>query len=306
MGDDGPRSGPRGDDIRSSETDTARSAADEGSSTGAGDSPGNRNEAVGKQASHGRAADSGASEERGAAMDDRGSSGGRGPNGGTDADGGGGSWMLYLYDLLSSVGIVILIGALLFAASGIWPPMVAVESGSMEPVMERGDLVFVMESERFPGPGAHESGVVTAQAGQDTGYEKFDGSGDVIVYKPDGSDYRTPVIHRAMFWVEEGENWAEKANPEYLPENAVCDGAGEAVQNGTDIPSCPAPHAGFITKGDANAHYDQVNGIVRGPVKPAWVVGTAEHAVPYLGNIRLNAQASATDNRTVMASATAD
>jgi len=185
---------------------------------------------------------------------------------------------------------------LLFTASGIWPPMVAVESGSMEPVMQRGDLVFVMESERFPGPGAHESGVVTAQAGQDTGYEKFDGSGDVIVYKPDGSDYRTPVIHRAMFWVEEGENWVEKANPEYLPDNAVCE--REAVQNATNIASCPAPHAGFITKGDANAHYDQVNGIVRGPVKPAWVVGTAEHAVPYLGAIRLSAQA-ATGNQTV-------
>lgn len=298
MGDDGPQSGPRGGDIRNSEADISQSAGDESSRQGAANSPENRNEVVGERASHGRVADPGAREQRKAAMDDHRSPGGRGPNGGRN-------WGLYLYDLLSSVGIVVLIGALLFTASGIWPPMVAVESGSMQPVMERGDLVFVMESDRFPGPGAHESGVVTAQAGQDTGYEKFDGSGDVIVYRPDGSDYRTPVIHRAMFWVEEGENWVEKANPEYLPENAVCDGAGEAVQNGADIASCPAPHAGFITKGDANAHYDQVNGIVRGPVKPAWVVGTAEYAVPYLGNIRLTAQASATENRTIVASATA-
>ncbi len=302
MEDDGPQSGPQGD-VRNSETDTARSAADEGPSAGARGAS-EEQDAVGERANHGRITDSGTDEQREVAVDSREPSGGRGPNGGANSDGGGKeNWMLYLYDLLSSVGIVILIGVLLFAASGIWPPMVAVESGSMEPVMERGDLVFVMESDRFPGPGAHESGVVTAQAGQNTDYEKFDGHGDVIVYKPDGSDYRTPVIHRAMFWVEEGENWVEKANPEYLPEDAVCD--GDAGRNGTDIASCPAPHAGFITKGDANAHYDQVNGIVRGPVKPAWVVGTAEHAVPYLGSIRLNAQASATDNRTVVISPTA-
>ncbi|MEF8882597.1 MAG: S26 family signal peptidase [Halapricum sp.] len=210
------------------------------------------------------------------------------PNGGDS----GSNWKLYAYDLLSSVGIVILIGALLFTASGIWPPMVAVESGSMEPVMEKGDLVFVMEADRFPGPGAHESGVVTANAGAETGYEKFDGTGDVIVYQPNGDDHRTPVIHRAMFWVEEGENWVEKANSEYLGRYSSCEGANS-------VPNCPAPHAGFITKGDANGQYDQVNGIARrGPVKPAWVIGTAEYSIPYLGNIRLSAQTAAKTNAT--------
>ncbi|QSG04365.1 S26 family signal peptidase [Halapricum desulfuricans] len=216
----------------------------------------------------------------------------RGPGArhGEKPDGSEPSWVLYLYDLLSSVGIVVLIGALLFTASGVWPPMVAIESGSMEPKMERGDLVFVMEADRFPGDGAHESGVVTARAGQSTGYEKFGGYGDVIVYEPDGSDRRTPVIHRTMFWVEEGENWIDKANPEYLPEDAVCEGS---TPGETDVRACPAPHSGFITKGDANSAYDQVNGIASGPVRPEWVVGTAEYSVPYLGNIRLGAEAGA-------------
>ncbi|QSG07424.1 S24/S26 family peptidase [Halapricum desulfuricans] len=209
---------------------------------------------------------------------------------GTESDGDESNWVLYLYDLLSSVGIVVLIGALLFTASGVWPPMVAIESGSMEPVMERGDLVFVMEADRFPGDGAHESGVVSARAGRATGYEKFGAYGDVIVYEPDGSDRRTPVIHRAMFWVEEGENWIDKANPEYLPEDAVCE---ESTSGGTDVRGCPAPHSGFITKGDANSAYDQVNGIASGPVRPEWIVGTAEYSVPYLGNIRLGAEAGA-------------
>ncbi|WP_079979575.1 S26 family signal peptidase [Halapricum salinum] len=200
------------------------------------------------------------------------------------------NWVLYVWDLASSVVIVALIGALLFTASGIWPPMVAVESGSMEPTLERGDLVFVMESDRFPGPNAHETGIVTARAAEGTGYTKFDGPGDVVVYEPDGNERDTPVIHRAMFWVEEGENWVEKADPEYLNGNSVC----ERGSSGNRVPNCPAPHDGFITKGDANPSYDQVSGIADSPVKPKWIIGTAELSVPYLGNIRLSASASAT------------
>lgn len=194
----------------------------------------------------------------------------------------GEGWLIYLYDLVSSVAIVLLIGGLLFAASGVWPPMVAIESPSMEPTMERGDLVYVMEADRFPGDGSHsETGVVTAQRGQSTGYEKFGDYGDVIVFEPNGNERRTPIIHRAMLWVEEGERWVERANPNYLKGADSCD----------DLPDdlCPAPHSGFITKGDNNPSYDQVSGIVRkGPVKPGWVIGTAELHVPYLGQIRLN------------------
>lgn len=44
-------------------------------------------------------------------------------------------------DALSTVAVVVAVGAVLFAVSGVWPPMVAVESGSMQPTLERGDLV---------------------------------------------------------------------------------------------------------------------------------------------------------------------
>jgi len=201
------------------------------------------------------------------------------------------NWVIYVWDLVSSVAIVALIGALLFTASGIWPPMVAVESGSMEPTLQRGDLVFVMEADRFPGPNAHAgTGIVSARAAQGTDYTKFDGPGDVIVYKPDGNEQETPVIHRAMFWVEEGENWLDKANPDYLRGNSVC----KRGSSGDRVPNCPAPNAGFITKGDANPSYDQISGIAGSPVKPKWIIGTAELSVPYLGDIRLSASASAT------------
>src|SRR6056297_1555314 len=44
-------------------------------------------------------------------------------------------------DVASSVAIVAVVGLLLFAVSGLWPPLVAVESPSMEPNMHTGDLI---------------------------------------------------------------------------------------------------------------------------------------------------------------------
>jgi signal peptidase len=196
-------------------------------------------------------------------------------------------WRSFAYDVVSSMVAVVLVGALLFAVSGVWPPMVAVESPSMTPNMKTGDLVFVMEAERFPGEGATgDTGVVTAHTGRttDVDYSKFDRQGDVIVYAPGGNEGTTPIIHRAMFWVEDGENWYEEANKQAIGRYSECgDSPDEA------LPNCPAPHAGFITKGDANGIYDQAQGL-SAPVRPSWVVGTAEVRVPWLGCIRLRTE----------------
>jgi signal peptidase len=196
----------------------------------------------------------------------------------------------YVRELLGSVLAVVMVGVVLFAVSGVWPPMVAIESGSMDPNLQRGDLVFVMEEHRFPGPGAHvadePTGVVPNSVGaQPGGYTKFGAGGDVIVYERDGNGAGTPVIHRAMFWVNESENWYDKANPDYLGSASDCE----------ELRNCPAPHAGFVTKGDndaTNPNYDQVAGI-SGPVRPDWVVGTAELRIPKLGCIRLVASGQA-------------
>jgi signal peptidase len=189
----------------------------------------------------------------------------------------------YVREVLSSVLAVLLVGLVLFGVSGLWPPMVAVESPSMNPHMKTGDLVFVMEEHRFPGEDAYaNTGVVTHRTGERTGYRKFGMGGDVIVYEPDGNGGTTPIIHRAMFYVNASEDWYDKA----------VEVDSEAVGNAEDcdaLEKCPAPHAGFITKGDnerTNRRYDQVSGL-SDPVKPAWVVGTAEFRIPWLGNIRL-------------------
>ena len=192
--------------------------------------------------------------------------------------------MMYVTDIVSSAGSVLLVGVLLFAVSGVWPPLVAIESPSMDPHIKEGDLVFVMEEERFSGPGDHD-GVVTAA--NDDSYRKFQQPGDVIVYEPDGNSRQTPIIHRAMLWVEEDENWYDRANENYIGSADNCE----------ELTSCPADHAGFITKGDNNGRYDQVGSSpISEPVKPGWVVGTAEIRVPLLGQVRLQwNQAGATD-----------
>jgi len=201
-------------------------------------------------------------------------------------------WRIFVYDVVSSVLAVLVVGAYLYAVSGVWPPMVAVESRSMAPNMQVNDLVFVMEADRFPGPGAQgDTGVVTAHTGREVGFSTFGGPGDVIVYQRDGNPRQVPIIHRAMFWVDEGENWYDEANPDYI----TADECGETPSEG--LRNCPAPHAGFITKGDNNGRYDQVTSLSR-PVKPGWVVGTAEVRVPGLGWIRLrSAAANGTETR---------
>ncbi|RQG93219.1 S26 family signal peptidase [Natrarchaeobius halalkaliphilus] len=181
-------------------------------------------------------------------------------------------------DVLSSVALVAVIGLLLFGISGIWPPLVAVESGSMEPNMQRGDLIFVVADDRFVGDGATEgTGVVTLENGQNAGHEKFGQSGDVIIFKPDGSDYHTPIIHRAHFWVEDGENWVETKADEDIIGGSTCE----------EVPTCPAERDGFVTKGDDNSGYDQYGGARTDVVQPDWITGKAMVRVPWLGHVRL-------------------
>ena len=184
-----------------------------------------------------------------------------------------------LRDVLTSVAVVALVGVILFGLSGVWPPLVAVESGSMEPNMHRGDLIFVVGEDRFVGDEPVEgTGVVTLENGEGGSHEKFGKPGDVIIFRPDGSEFQTPVIHRAHFWVEEDENWVDtKANPDYVG-GASCE----------EITTCPAEHDGFITKGDANRGYDQaVGGASTDVVKAEWVTGKGMIRVPWLGHVRL-------------------
>ncbi|MFB6194490.1 MAG: S26 family signal peptidase [Halobaculum sp.] len=190
--------------------------------------------------------------------------------------------VVFVRETLSSAAIVAVIGATLFLIAGVWPPMVAVESGSMKPNMVKGDLIFVTEPGRFPAPYADEAGIVTTQVGRQNGHVQFGKAGSVIVYRPPGR-VGPPIIHRARFHVEEGENWISRADPAALP--------GDTCE---EVPNCPAPNDGYITKGDNNQMYDQVNSIRAPPVRERWIVGVARVRIPLLGWIRLVFSGAAT------------
>ena len=171
--------------------------------------------------------------------------------------------------ILKDLFFILLIGGILFGVSGVWPPLVAIESGSMEPNLHRGDLVFIVDVKEVEGEGLS----ITTREVVGGNY-KFGEMGDVIVFNADGSS-NIPVIHRVEFLVEEGENWYERGNPNWV----VGKDCGA-------MPNCPAPHKGYITKGDNNGKYDQSQGI-SGPVKSSWVKGTAEGRIPWVGYIKL-------------------
>lgn len=184
--------------------------------------------------------------------------------------------VVMIREAAASILVVAVIGLILLLVSGVWPPLVAVESGSMEPHLSRGDLVFIMDEQRLVPPSANEeTGIVTYRLGQESGYRSMGAYGNVIVFNPPD---RTgpPIIHRARFWVEAGERWVSEANPAFLRDDDCA-----------AVPSCPAPHDGFVTKGDANPYYDQAQGIAT-IVKPSWIRGTAEFAIPWVGHVRLS------------------
>ncbi len=146
--------------------------------------------------------------------------------------------------LVEALIIVAIIIVVAYAATGTWHIGFAVESGSMIPNMKVGDLIFVQAPQR--------TDIITCEEGKLADYKSFNGYGDVVIYRPNGLSSSTPIIHRAMYWVEKGGQ----------------------MPNGRR-----APHEGYITKGDNNAGYDQPN---LQPVKPEWFVAIAKARAPYL------------------------
>lgn len=132
-------------------------------------------------------------------------------------------------DLLWVVVVVGGIALALYLFAGTWPAVVTIESESMVPHMNVGDLVLVVDEDRF-------GGLTTWVEGQQTGYSSFGDYGDVIVYRPNGADSVHPIIHRAMTYVDTA-----------------------AVEESGLAQFYADPHGGYITKGDNNPYIDQGN-----------------------------------------------
>jgi signal peptidase len=229
-------------------------------------------------------------------------------------------------EILWVVAVVAGIALVLYLASGTWPAVVTIESESMVPHMNVGDLVFVVSADRY-------GELQTWETGRDTGYMKFGDYGDVLIYSPNGAQGSLipglgggvhPIIHRAMGTTGEGTGipvyfyfYMGRSSPSrYLPVTIhdttwqLEDGTIVArIENGIIVPErgniTPedgyilisdqlSKNGGYLTKGDNNVRSDQGSylsrrelGVIQ-PVKPEWIVGKALFAIPLLGYIPLN------------------
>ncbi|MDE0707918.1 MAG: S26 family signal peptidase [Candidatus Poseidoniales archaeon] len=222
------------------------------------------------------------------------------------------SWMR---EAVLASGLIATLITVLVLMTGSWPPMVVIESNSMQHdangevgSIDAGDLVLVMSNER---KNIITFAEATEEGGIYLGYENHGMPGDVIIYQKNGGT-DTPVIHRALLEIV--------ANP-----SGGWDALGTTLRNVTTITwtfdiLCPfhggeynlkvedwdPVHAGYLTKGDNNdCMLDQpaANTQSQGSglsatnsdgtvspvqtVKEEWLVGVAGAEIPWVGSIKL-------------------
>jgi signal peptidase len=169
-------------------------------------------------------------------------------------------------DLLWVACVVGGIALALFLICGTWPAVVTIESGSMIPNMNIGDLVVVVQKDRY-------GEFMTWEEGKRANVSKFNSYGDVIIYKPNGLDSVHPIIHRAMVYATNTTPLAE-------------------IRGNPLLTSYAPAHDGYITWGDNNPYPDQFasyKGIgTPEPVREEWIVGKALFTVPLVGYLPLH------------------
>ncbi len=240
----------------------------------------------------------------------------------------------FVKDLGVSVLVVVIVMIVLFGYTGVWPPVVVVESGSMRHaddsavgIIDTGDLTLVKSIDdrrdvvtwlegnprvNFTASNASDT-ISETRVGRAAGHATYGEWGDVIVYRKNGAP-STPVIHRAMVWIEPVAGCAGARVPDLgLPcvnELRLHRVGFRQVELRINLVAIVghmggAPHPGFLTKGDHNngsptsafVQVDQeslrVGGAPPGtsvPVQPAavgWVVGQAQGELPWFGLIKL-------------------
>ena len=113
-------------------------------------------------------------------------------------------------ELVLAAGMITLLVLAMWAHTGSMPPLVVVESNSMQHdsdgeigTIDAGDLVLVHAPE--------DNRIVTFVEATDSksdyyGYESLGMEGDVIIYERNGESESTPIIHRALFEIVIGQS----------------------------------------------------------------------------------------------------
>lgn len=217
--------------------------------------------------------------------------------------------------LLPTLGVTLLVVAIvlgaLFALTRTWPPLVVVETGSMQHgdeasalgVIDAGDIVLIRAA-------SDPEEVVTYVEGRADGYGTYGDFGDVVLFQVPGEPQA--IIHRPLFRVLWNETSGGFDIPSLLAlERQVDWSASQAtpfgLQSGDSVvlhnvtfkdltltlplgqfvpqvvaPRCTLENPCYVTMGDNNAPaYDLVL------VRHSWVVGIARGEVPWLGLLKL-------------------
>lgn len=177
----------------------------------------------------------------------------------------------------------------LFLYTGVWPPLVVVESGSMMHedagfgrvgTIDPGDLVLVTHVDS-------PDDVRPFATAREDGYATYGKAGDVIVFDAGGG---TPVIHRAMAWVQihPGPGGEDR----YTVKGYGIDNASSITIPSLGLDDYEPAREGFITKGDSRFNFvaDQAGGsraISSQPVTLDGIIGKARGELPWFGLIKL-------------------
>lgn len=153
--------------------------------------------------------------------------------------------------------------------------------GAIDP----GDLVFVRHADS-------QGDIETFAEGGKTHHGE---PGDVVVYRPGGRTDVTPVIHRAMFWMEihdDGTFSIDELGIERSTETdhpAIRDAERFGLKGFCQLRLVDGAQSGWITKGDNNQCWDQTgnHGVSPGPVQPEWLLGKARGELPWIGLLKL-------------------
>ena len=112
-------------------------------------------------------------------------------------------------ELVLATGMITLLVLAMWAHTGSMPPLVVVESNSMQHdssgeigTIDAGDLILVHAPE--------DNRIITFAEATDPkseyyGYESLGMEGDVIIYERNGESDSTPIIHRALFEISIGQ-----------------------------------------------------------------------------------------------------
>jgi signal peptidase len=237
----------------------------------------------------------------------------------------------FIFDFIGAMIVLLIIIGALFTYTGNWPPLVVVQSGSMQHsgesssigVIDTGDLVFVkkLSDDEIP---------ISYVEGEKIDHRTYSSFGDVIIFRPNGNNSRTAIIHRAVIWIEfNGTTYNNQTRdgggydvPSLGLRNVMTSFTIEdyewpqrpySTDEEVDVESILdrfraqgiTPHSGFLTKGDDNDRVDQTSSFAGTqpvwiqPVKKEWIIGKSVGELPWFGIIKLKLERNGESERDI-------